>query len=546
MNEYDYIVVGAGSAGCIVASRLAEGGQAKVLLLEAGGSDRSRFCTIPGMISIVHTVPQVKKRFDWGYYTVPQKHAADRRLPATRGKVLGGSSAINGMMFVRGHRKNYDGWAADGCPGWSYQDLLPSFKRLEDWEGGDTAYRGAGGPTAVMKQKDLTGASQALMAGIAEHQGVNVLDDYNAAEQEGSAVCQMSAKDGRRYSASEAYLHRRGAPNLEVRSGVTVSRVLFERNRAVGVEVLEGGEKVPLRAAREVILSGGVFGSAQILMLSGIGPAAQLEQHGLPVLADLPVGANLHDHLFVPLTFLAPSAVHRGTPWHFFGGMIKEATRGDTWFGRTVFEVVAFLQSKMAQNGVPDLQILSLPWAYPSPNQDAPVRPTVDTRPAITLMATMIYPKSRGDVRLASADPTAAPLIDPHYLEDPADVRFLLDAVKTTRDIMASPTVARELKGELHPGDAFRDEAAMARELPVRVTTAYHPVGTCRMGSDARAVVDTELRVRGVEGLRVADASIMPNVIGGNTNAPCMMIGERCAELIRGVAEKPLRAAAGA
>jgi choline dehydrogenase-like flavoprotein len=224
--------------------------------------------------------------------------------------------------------------------------------------------------------------------------------------------------------------------------------------------------------------------------------------------------------------------VHRGTPWHFFGGMIAEATKGNTWFGRTVFEAVAFLKTRHATGAAPDLQILSLPWAYPSPNQDLPIRPTVDTRPSITMMVTMIYPKSRGEMRLASADPTAAPLIDPHYLEDPADVRFLLDAVQTTREMMAHPTIAGELKGELHPGDQFRDEAALARELPTRVHTAYHPVGTCRVGTDARAVVDPQLRVRGIDGLRVADASIMPNVIGGNTNAPCMMIGERCAELM--------------
>jgi choline dehydrogenase-like flavoprotein len=533
-DEYDYVIVGAGSAGCIVASRLAEGGAARILLVEAGGSDRNRFCKVPGMISIVHTVPQIKKRFDWGYYTVPQEHAANRRIPATRGRVLGGSSSINGMLFVRGHRANYDGWAADGCPGWSYPDVLPAFKKLEDWEGGQDDYRGVGGPTAVTAQEDLTEASRALIEGISGACDAPVLEDYNARDQHGVGVAQQSARGGLRYSASEAYVHRRPAKNLLTLSGVTVTRVVFEGRRAVGIEVAEKGrEPRVVRAAREVILAAGVFGSAQLLLLSGVGPSGQLRQNGIDVVADLPVGENLHDHLFVPMTFLAPSARHRGTPWHFFSGMLAESLRGGSWFGRTVFEVAAFVRSKLATNGVPDFQILGLPWAYPSPNQDLPVRHEVDTRPAITLMATMIYPKSRGTVRLASKDPSAAPLIDPHYLEDGADVRFLLEAVRRTREIMATAPLAKVVTGELHPGPDFVDAGALARELPVRVHSAYHPVGTCRMGTDERAVVDPRLRVRGIDGLRVADASIMPSVIGGNTNAPCMMIGERCAELVR-------------
>lgn len=528
-SEFDYIVVGAGSAGCIVASRLArEAGGARVLLIEAGGTDRTRFCTVPGMIAIVHTVPQVKKRFDWGYYTTPQPHAANRRIPATRGKVLGGSSAINGMLFVRGHRANYDGWA---CPGWGYEDVLPAFKRLEDWEGGTDSFRGVGGPTAVSTQKQLTGASRALIEGIANSFGVPVLTDYNGRSQEGVGIAQMSARDGVRYSASEAYVHRQPSERLELRSGATVHRIVVERGRAVGVEFSVGRERHRVNARREVILSAGVFGSAQILLLSGVGPADHLGEHGIPVVADLPVGENLHDHLFVPMTFLAPSAVHRGTPWHFMSGMLAEAARGDTWFGRTVFEVAAFVRTKFA-NGVPDFQILSLPWSYPAPNQDRPVRHVVDTRPALTLMATMIYPKSRGELRLASTDPAEAPRIDPHYLEDPADRRFLLEAVRLTREIMASPPLRSTVTGELHPGPAFSGDAELERELPMRVHTAYHPVGTCRMGTDERAVVDPALRVRGIEGLRVADASIMPNVIGGNTNAACMMIGERCADLL--------------
>jgi choline dehydrogenase len=533
MDEFDYVVVGAGSAGCVIAALLAEDGDTSVLLLEAGGSDRSRFCTIPGMVSIIHTIPQVKKRFDWGFYTVPQKNAANRRIPTVRGKVFGGSSAINGMLFVRGHRANFDAWAADGCPGWSYEDVLPAFRRLEDWEGGANEYRGAGGPVAVTKQKGITPASQAFVEALSASFGVPVTDDYNGAQQEGAMLFQMSARGGLRFSSSEAYIEKRLTPNLAVRTGVTVSRVVLEGTRAVGVEILAGNERKVIRARREVILSAGVIGSPQVLMLSGIGHAAHLREHGIGVVADLPVGDNLHDHLFVPLTVLAPSALHRGTAWHFFGGMIAEATRGETWFGRTVFEAGAFVRSSRA-NGIPDLQIHSLPWSYPSPNQDLPVRPVVDKRAALTVMPTLIYPKSRGEVRLASADPAAAPLIDPHYLEDPDDSRFLLEGVKLVRDVMAHAKLKTVVTGELHPGSDLLDPADLARELPMRVHTVYHPVGTCRMGSDERAVVDPELRVRGIQGLRVADASIMPSITGGNTNAPSLMIGERCAELIRG------------
>jgi choline dehydrogenase len=530
-REFDYIVVGAGSAGAIVASRLADDPACTVLLLEAGGSDRTRFCTVPGMISIVHTTPQVKKKFDWGYYTAPQKHAANRRIPTVRGKVLGGSSAINGMLYVRGNRKNYEDWKAEGCEGWGYDDVLRCYKRNEDWEGGETAFRGAGGPVAVTRQKALTGASQALIGAIAETCRVPIVEDYNAEHQEGASIFQMSAKNGLRFSSAEGYLQKERR-NLVVRTGAVVARVVIEKERAVGVELITKGGREVIRATQEVVLSAGVIGSAQILMLSGVGPADELKEHGIAAVADLPVGRNLHDHLFVPMTFLAPSAVHRGTAFHFFGGMLKEMTKGDTWFGRTVFETAAFLRSSKA-NGVPDLQIHVLPWSYPSPNQDLPVRPVVDKRPAITVMPTLIYPKSRGEVKLLSSDPTAAPHIDPHYLEHPDDTRLLMEGIELVREIMASASLKDVVTGELLPGSRFQRRDDMLRELPNRIHTVYHPVGTCRMGVDERAVVDPQLRVRGVQGLRVADAAIMPSITGGNTNAPAMMIGERCAELMR-------------
>jgi len=414
--------------------------------------------------------------------------------------------------------------------------VLPAFKRLEDWEDGATDLRGAGGPIAVTRQKGMTPASHAWIEALSETLGVPFNEDYNGASQEGATIFQQSAKGGLRFSSSVGYLGKnvaKGAAGLFVETGVTVSRVVIENGRAVGVEILDKKGPRVIRATQEVVLAAGVIGSPQILMLSGVGPAAHLRGLDLPVHADLPVGQNLHDHLFVPMTFLAPTAIHRGTPFHFLGGMIAEATKGDTWFGRTVFEGAGFVRSKHA-NGKPDLQIHTLPWSYPTPNQDAPVRPIVDKRPAITVMPTLIYPKSRGAVTLASTDPSAPPLIDPNYLAEPEDARFLLDGMKMIREIMASKRLADVVTGELLPGPEFPDDASLARELPNRIHTVYHPVGTCRMGTDSRAVVDPLLRVRGIDGLRVADASIMPSITGGNTNAPSLMIGERCAELMRG------------
>jgi choline dehydrogenase-like flavoprotein len=280
-----------------------------------------------------------------------------------------------------------------------------------------------------------------------------------------------------------------------------------------------------------VILSAGVYGSAQLLMLSGVGPASHLREHGLDVVADLPVGENLHDHMFVPMTYVMKTARNRGTTPYFAAGVLKEAVRGDTWMGRTVFEAAGFVRSGRAGD-IPDLQLQALPWSYPFPNQDAPSRHKVDKRPALTIMTTLIYPQSRGTLRLASADPASAPVIDPGYLTEPDDSEVLLDGMELVREVMNNKVVAGDVALELSPGRDYRDRAALARELPNRATSVYHPVGTCRMGVDERAVVDPWLRVLGVDGLRVADASIMPGVTGGNTNAPAMMIGEHCASLM--------------
>lgn len=532
MRQADYVVVGAGSAGAIVARRLADAGHS-VVLIEAGDPDKTRFVRKPGLIAVFHNIPQLKKKLDWGFYTVPQKHALDRKIPATRGKVLGGSSSINGMIFVRGNKQNYDDWAAEGNKGWAFEDVLPAYKKMENWEGGASDLRGAGGPVQVTKVKNPTEASQLFRTAMAESVGVPLLDDYNGAEQDGMAIVQQSAHQGLRYSSSIAYLDNHGLGQLTIMTGAQVTRVLVENGRATGVEVQDKTGRHAIHANAEVILSAGAYQSPQLLQLSGIGPADHLRNVGVDVVADLPVGDNLHDHMFVPLTFDMNNVPHKSNAPYFGSAVMKEYLRGNTWLASTVFEVTGFIRSSLATT-VPDIQILALPWGYPAPNQDAPGRHYVEPQPALTIFSTLIYPKSRGSIRLSSADPFAAPLIDPGFLSVDDDVQVLLEGMLRIREAMGSSGVVSSVVKERTPGLEFGDEKALRAEIPLRATTVYHPVGSCRMGVDERAVVDPELKVRGIEGLRVADASIMPSIVGGNTNAPAMMIGERAAELILG------------
>ena len=529
-DEADYVVVGAGSAGSAVASRLAESG-ASVILLEAGKKDTSMLVTKPGMIGPMHAEPKIKKTVDWGYYTTPQKHMNNRVIPQTRGKVVGGSSSVNGLLWVRGNRANYDSWAAEGNTGWDADSVNEAYKRVEDFEDGADDYRGAGGPIKVTRHSQPTEASLQFEQAAADTLGVKILKDYNAAEQEGVSRFQQSASGGKRFSSSRGYITNADRPTLQVQPLVHVLKIVIENGRATGVEVLDKkGVKRTIRAGKEVILSAGVFGSAQLLMLSGVGPADHLAEHGIDVVADLPVGENLHDHLFVPTTWIMPNAVHRGVPSYFARGLARELTVGGSFLENSVFETVGFVRTSLATN-VPDLQIHVLPWAYPSPNQDAPVRHEVDKRRALTVMSTLIYPRSRGTVQLASSDPHAAPLIDMNYLAEAADQQVLCEGVDMIREIMKSASFGGNVESELHPGTLYSSSDLKA-EILNRATTVYHGVGTCRMGVDERAVVGPDLKVRGVDGLRVADASIMPSIIGGNTNAPSIMIGDKAAELI--------------
>ncbi|MBE1577633.1 GMC family oxidoreductase [Amycolatopsis roodepoortensis] len=530
-DEADYVVVGSGSSGAAIAGRLAESG-ASVIVLEAGKSDDKLLVRKPGLVGPMHAVPQLKKPFDWGYYSVPQKHVLDRRMPVPRGKVVGGSSSINGMVYVRGNRANFDSWAAEGNKGWDADSVNAAYKRMEDFEDGETEFRGAGGPIRVTRNKTPQEGTLQFLQATAEAIGCEILDDYNAGSQEGVSRMQQNAADGLRYSASRGYIHHLAPATLEVQSGVLAKKVVIENGRAVGVEVVDanGGQRI-VRAGKEVILSAGFIGSAQLLMLSGIGHAEHLKEHGIDVVADLPVGDNLHDHMFHALTFRASSSKNRGTPPYFARGLVSELMRpGTTFLANSVFEAVAFLKTSQAAE-VPDLQLHLLPWAYVTPNQDAPIRHDVDKRPALTVLTTLIYPKSRGTLRLASADPTAAPLIDPQYLSDPADLELLGEGSEMVREIFASKAFNGSIKEELHPGKALQGQELRDAILN-RATSVYHGVGTCRMGVDELAVVSPDLKVRGVDGLRVCDASIMPSITGGNTNAPAIMIGEMGAQLV--------------
>lgn len=533
-NEADYVVVGSGSSGSAVAGRLAQAGHS-VILLEAGKSDEKFLVKKPGMIGPMHAVPQIKKTVDWGFYSTPQKHILDRKMPVPRGKVVGGSSSINGMVYVRGNRANFDSWAAEGNTGWDADSVNAAYKRMEDFEDGENAYRGAGGPIRITRNKFPQEGTYQFLEATSDALGVPINDDYNGESQEGISRMQQNAADGLRYSASRGYVHNLAPATLDLQSRVMVNKVVIENGRATGVEVTDkNGSQRTIRAGKEVILSAGFVGSAQILMLSGVGHAQHLRDHGIQVVSDLPVGDNLHDHMFHAMTFHTTSTKMKGSASYFARGIAKEVLRpGTTFLANSVFESVGFVKTSQAVDNVPDLQLHMLPWSYVSPNQDEPIMHDVDPRTSMTILVTLIYPHSRGTLRLANTDPTSTPLIDFNYLGDAADLDLLLEGSGMVREIMANKAFGGAVKEEIHPGIDLQG-SDLRQAILNRATSVYHGVGTCRMGVDELSVVGPDLKVRGVEGLRVADASIMPSITGGNTNAPAIMIGEKAAELILG------------
>ena len=523
---YDYVLVGAGSAGCVLAARLTEDPTTTVLLLEAGGPDTRAEIHIPAAFSKLF-----QSDVDWNYRTVPQAHLGGRDLYWPRGKTLGGSSSINAMIYIRGHHSDYDEWAALGCTGWGYADVLPYFRKSEDSSRGASAYHGAGGPLRVERPRDAHPAMVAFVAAAAEA-GYPETPDFNGPDQEGAGLYDLTQKRGRRHSAAAAFLKpalRR--PNLTVWTHAHAHRVVFEnapdgRPQAVGVEVERGGEATVARCRREVVLCGGAVNTPQTLMLSGVGPAAHLREMGIDVAADRPgVGQNLQDHLITGLRTRLPG-----------GGSLIDAERLLSVARYLLFRR-GMLTSNIAEAGLfvstrpgeraPDVQFHVAPAMFENHGLVPP------TEHGFSLGPTLVRPRSRGEIRLASADPAAHPLIDPNYLADPADAASLVAGLRIAREIVRQPALDTFRGPEIDPGAHVQTDADLLAYVRQNSETLYHPVGTCRMGADAASVVDLALRVRGVRGLRVVDASVMPTVPNGNTNAAALMIGEKAADLIR-------------
>ena len=534
LQEFDYIVVGGGSAGCVVASRLSEDPAVSVCLLEAGGPDTSAFIHAP--LGFAATAPL--GIFNWNYNSIPQPGLGGRRGFAPRGKVMGGSSSLNAMVYTRGNASDYDQWAAQGNPGWSYNDVLPLFKQSENnlCFGAD-AYRGTGGPLQVSYLRSPSPINQAFLDAC-ESQGLPRTADYNGAQQWGCAPAQVTQKDGERWSAAKAYITpHRNRPNLTVITHAHTCKVLLEGSngaqRAVGVQYLHHDQALEVRARREVVLSGGAFGSPQLLMLSGIGPAEHLRAHGIPVRHVLPgVGQNLQDHVTTVLIYRTNHQKEtlgfslRGA-WAMVRSVFEWRSRRTGWITTNVAESQAFLKT------TPELETPDIQLALCTGIVDDHTRKT-HLGHGYTLHVTLMRPKSRGSVTLQSAKPTDAPLIDPAYLRDPEDLATLIKGTQMGFDIMQAQPLAAYRGKMLYPIE--RDNTAqIAQFLRDHSDTEYHPSGTCKMGpaNDPMAVVDAELRVHGVQGLRVVDASIMPNLITGNTNAPTIMIAEKAANMIR-------------
>ena len=530
MEEYDYVIVGAGSAGCVLANRLSADPTLSVCVVEAGPRDSSPLIHVPlGMLPLM-----THKLLNWCFSTVPQAGTAGRPIYAPRGKTLGGTSSINGMVYMRGHRLDYDDWAAAGNPGWSYREVLPYFLRSENNEKFGPPYHGRGGPLNVMDVESYSPLMDMMFA-AAERMGYPVIDDFNGAGQEGFSRRQATMKNGRRDSTSTAFLrpvmHRR---NLTVLNGILVDKVTLEGRRATGIDVIEPASNNARRhiaARREVILSGGAYASPAILLRSGIGDREELQRIGIQSVQHLPgVGRNLQDHLIVQVSHVTESTVPYGLslsklPWLAWQG-VKYALFRNGVFANNVLHAGGFVRSRPDLDR-PDLQLILLPANRTLENPNAKGY-------GYGLIVLLMRPASCGRVSLADADPLAAPLIDPCFLSQQADLDLLVQGMQLARRMLADPAWDGVRGPEILPGEKVADGAGLADYARQRCATAFHPVGTCRMGAGEDAVVDAALRVRGVEGLRVADASIMPRIIGGNTNAPAIMIGEKASDLVLG------------
>lgn len=526
-TEFDYIIVGAGSAGCVLANRLTESGEHRVLLVETGGSDKSIFIQMPTALSI----PMNTKKYAWQFETEPEPYLDDRRMHCPRGKVLGGSSSINGMVYVRGHAKDFDEWAEQGAHDWDYQHCLPYFKKAESWAFGDDDYRGGEGPLGTNNGNNMKNPLYQAFIDAGQQAGYEFTQDYNGAQQEGFGTMHMTVKNGRRWSTANAYLRPAMArKNLTVVTHATVQKVSLDGKKATGIVYHRKGQTHTVTAAREVILSAGSIGSPHLLQLSGIGRTDVLTNAGIEVKHELPgVGENLQDHLEFYFQFKCkqPITLNGKLDWFNKGLIGTQWILNKSGLGATNhFESCGFIRSKAGVEW-PDLQYHFLPAAM-----------RYDGRAAFDGHGFQVHighnkPKSRGVVHIQSADPSVPPKIQFNYLQHEADREGFRDCVRRTREIIAQPAFDAYRDGEIQPGEQVQTDAEIDAFVRSHVESAYHPSCSCKMGEDALAVVDSDTRVHGIAGLRVVDSSVFPTIPNGNLNAPTIMVAERAADLIR-------------